>query len=100
MDFLDRDDELQRLDALLAAGGGLGVLYGRRRVGKTRLLVEWAGQRGGLYTVADQSSPDVQRRYCAEALQTRFPGFGEVAYPDWATLLARLASEASAAAWR
>jgi len=51
MRFLNRRDELARLDELVAdRAGGLAVVWGRRRVGKTRLLVEWA-RRDGVYAV-------------------------------------------------
>lgn len=37
--FLNRSEELSRLQRLLAGTeGALGVLYGRRRLGKSRLL--------------------------------------------------------------
>jgi len=93
--FLDRTDELSRLERLTRAGeGGLAVIFGRRRVGKTRLLLEWTRRQHGLYFVADQSSASLQRRYLAQALSARLPGFGDVDYPDWRTLLSRLANEA------
>lgn len=89
------------MDALLdMPGGGLGVVWGRRRIGKTRLLVEWTARHNGLYTVADPSAAAIQRQYMAEAVAARFPGFGDVRYPDWRALLNRLAAEAKAAAWR
>jgi hypothetical protein len=78
MRFLNREHEMKRLDALVERGGGLGVIYGRRRIGKTRLLVEWVRRHDGVYTVADQSAADVQRRYLAEAIATRLPGFADV----------------------
>ena len=60
MNFLDREEELARLIALSKRrDGGLAVLTGRRRVGKTRLLVEWVERSGGVYFVADQSSAEV-----------------------------------------
>lgn len=101
MNLLDREDELTRLESLLARGkGGLAVLVGRRRIGKTRILLEWVRRTQGLYSVADESAPEVQRRYLAQAIAARFPDFAAVEYPDWAALLARLAGEARAAAWR
>lgn len=101
MRFLDRQAELARLDGVLQGSEGrMAVLYGRRRVGKTRLLLEWTARHHGLYTVADQSAPEVQRRYLASAVATVLPGFAEVEYPDWAALLSRLAREAQAAGWR
>lgn len=93
--FLNRTDELTRLDRLARGSeGGLAVVFGRRRVGKTRLLLEWTRRHHGLYFVADQSSASLQRRYLAQALATQLPGFGDVEYPDWRALFARLASEA------
>jgi len=101
MKFLDRHDELSRLEALTARkAGGLAVLVGRRRIGKTRILLEWAERCDGLYTVADESAPDVQRRYLARAIAARFPGFADVEYPDWAALLSRLAAAAKMEGWR
>jgi hypothetical protein len=70
-------------------GNGLAVVWGRRRIGKSRLLVEWARKHGGLYVVADQSAPGMQRRYLAQSVATRLSGFDAVEYPDWATLLTR-----------
>ena len=99
--FLNRTAEMERLDRLAAReGGGLAVVYGRRRIGKTRLLLEWSRRHGGLYTVADQSAVEIQRRYFAEAVAERLPGFGDVDYPDWRTLLTRLARDAESADWR
>lgn len=101
MIFLNRTDELERLDNLAqAVGGGLAVVYGRRRIGKTRLLLEWCRRHGGLYTVADQSTAEVQRRYVAEAVAERLPGFGEVEYRDWRGLFSQLARQAKAVQWR
>ena len=54
MEFINREAVLERLDSLMKSGeGSLAVVWGRRRVGKTRLLVEWLRRRQGLYFVAD-----------------------------------------------
>jgi uncharacterized protein len=101
MDFINRLAELDRLDRIVGADQvALAVVYGRRRIGKTRLLLEWCHRHDGLYTVADQSSAEIQRRYFSQALATRLPGFDEVEYRDWRSLLDRLAREASAARWQ
>ena len=100
MKFLDRSDEMCRLDGALQRPGAFAVIWGRRRVGKSRLLIEWSRRHGGLYTVADQSAPPVQRRYLATAVATRFPGFADVEYPDWHAFLTRLANEAERSGWR
>jgi AAA+ ATPase superfamily predicted ATPase len=76
------------------------VIWGRRRVGKTRLLLEWARKYKGLYTVADMSSSDIQQRYLSKAVATRLPGFDEVTYSDWRSLFDRLAREALVHKWR
>ena len=75
-------------------------MWGRRRVGKTRLLLEWARKHKGLYTVADLSAPDIQQRYLSRAVAARLPGFDEVSYPDWRSLFDRLAREALVRKWR
>jgi AAA+ ATPase superfamily predicted ATPase len=98
--FLDRRDELAALDRLAAARGGLAVMWGRRRLGKTRLLLEWCTRRKGLYTTADQSSPETQRAYLARAVAAVLPGFADVVYPDWERLLTRLAADAAARGFR
>jgi AAA+ ATPase superfamily predicted ATPase len=101
MFFVDRQEELVRLDRIASSEeGGLAVVYGRRRVGKTRLLLEWTKKHSGVYTVADQSVAELQRRYFAEAVAVRLPGFAEVEYRDWRSLLSRLAREAQVAGWR
>ncbi len=101
MRFVDRTEEMARLDRLAASEeGGLAVVYGRRRIGKTRLLLEWSAKSGGLYSVADQSAAEIQRRYVAEAFAAKLPGFADVDYRDWRTLLARLAREAQTAGLR
>jgi hypothetical protein len=101
MDFLDRRNELDRLDALVARrAAGLVAVWGRRRVGKTRLLTTWCHRHNGVYTVADQSAEPVQRRYFAEAVAGRLPGFSDSDYPGWLPLLRRLSRDARTANWR
>ena len=99
--FVDRGEENDRLSrALTAREGALVVVWGRRRVGKTRLLVDWARREGGVYWTADESTAALQRKYFAEALAARLPGFAEVEYPDWAALFSRLCREAKIGRWR
>jgi len=101
MEFVNREEEMVRLDRLAGREeGGFAVLYGRRRIGKTRLLLEWSRRHDGLYTVADQSATEIQRRYFAETVASRLPGFDDVDYRDWRSLLSRLAREARLAGWR
>jgi AAA+ ATPase superfamily predicted ATPase len=57
--FTNRTDELKELDAA-AKTGGLLVVFGRRRVGKTRLLTHWLKPQGGLYSQAIEAAPGIQ----------------------------------------
>lgn len=93
MQFLNRKPELAALGEMTE---GLAVVWGRRRIGKTRVLLEWCAREGGLYTVADQASAEVQRAYFARAIAEVLPGFADVTYPDWERLLSRLAADAAA----
>lgn len=49
LDFVNRTKEQAEL-AAAARKGGLLVIFGRRRVGKSRLLRHWLGESGGLGT--------------------------------------------------
>ena len=57
--FTNRGDELKDLDAT-ARVGGLLVVFGRRRVGKTRLLTHWIRPRNGLYSQAIEAASAIQ----------------------------------------
>ncbi|MBK9137914.1 MAG: hypothetical protein IPM17_04010 [Verrucomicrobia bacterium] len=56
--FVTRDAGLRELDAA-AAKGGLLAEYGRRCVGKTRLLVAGLGRRDGWYSQAIEGPVDL-----------------------------------------
>ena len=66
--FVGRQEELAFLNRLLTrkqpGPGQMALLYGRRRVGKTQLLKEWAEQSGLPFTYwsADKEPPALQRR--------------------------------------
>ena len=62
MRFIDRIEEMERLARLVREReGGFAAIWGRRRIGKSELLKEWCRRFSGIYTVADQSLPSVQR---------------------------------------
>ncbi len=90
MEFINRQQELHRLNAALRdahqSKAALAVLWGRRRVGKSRLLTEWCRQVNGLYTVAEQSAAEIQRAYLATAIATRALRFGGAFSRWWETL--------------
>jgi AAA+ ATPase superfamily predicted ATPase len=68
LDFINRTEELKQLDEH-ARAGGLLVIFGRRRVGKTRLLTRWLQRHGGLYSQAIEATKDQQVRQLVEDLQ-------------------------------
>jgi len=93
--FLDRSAEAERLSAFFEGReGGLAVLYGRRRLGKSRLLLEVLSKERAVYFVADDREAALQRRGLAEEISRLLPGFGDVIYPDWDGLLRRFWAEA------
>ncbi|MGQ9722202.1 MAG: ATP-binding protein [Candidatus Jordarchaeum sp.] len=54
--FVDREAELQQLESLWSKPAfSLVFVFGRRRVGKTRLLTEFAKEKTGVYYVAAQA---------------------------------------------
>lgn len=77
-EFVDRITELAELNALLQRPGAQFItVYGRRRVGKTTLLLYWAQQAGWpyLYWVARHGTADAVRHSLASAVW-------RWAYPD------------------
>lgn len=70
-DFIGRGEELKLLDNLgNAPKASLLILYGRRRVGKTRLLTHWLQRYGAnaLYWVAEPTSAFDQLRSFSQAI--------------------------------
>ena len=101
MKFINRLGEMARLNRLMKQEeGALVVIWGRRRIGKTRLLLEWVNKHDGIYYMADESSASLQRKFFSSSLEKIFPGFGQVEYPDWPSLLLRLAREAKLLQWK
>ncbi len=88
--FLDRVEERTRLQSLLdQTHGSLGVLYGRRRLGKSRLLEESLPIKQSVYYVGDERESALQRVSLASEIGQKIPGFDKVVYPDWAVLFSR-----------
>ncbi|NGX47104.1 MAG: hypothetical protein K1000chlam3_00473 [Chlamydiae bacterium] len=101
MKFVNRKQELRRLrDLTRSPKASVAVIWGRRRMGKTRLLLEWVDQHQGVYYAADESAGSIQRKYFAIALDQVLPNFSKVEYPDWTTFFSRLARDAKQVKWR
>jgi AAA+ ATPase superfamily predicted ATPase len=93
--FLDRQEEASRLRRLLGrAEGSLGVVYGRRRCGKSRLLREILPPARTVYYVGDDREASLQRASLATEIGRLLPGFERVTYNDWDALVSRFWQEA------
>jgi AAA+ ATPase superfamily predicted ATPase len=69
--FVDRGDELADLDRVASRPGAQFVIvYGRRRVGKTTLLLHWVKNSGlpYIYWVASRNTAANLRQSLAEGL--------------------------------
>ena len=100
-DFVGRSRELEVLDSLWDSNRAtLLILYGRRRVGKTRLLTHWLSQRPeqGLYWVAEPASTLTQLRSFSQSLMSFMDPEAEVpgdfSFSTWELALRQLANYA------
>lgn len=93
--FLNRTAELARLERTFSLREGtLSVIYGRRRVGKSRLIREALAGRASAYYVADDRDAAVQRSALAIEIARLIPGFADVTYQTWEAVLDRFARDA------
>jgi len=100
-EFVGRSRELEILDNLWASNRAtLLILYGRRRVGKTRLLTHWLGRlpEQGLYWVAEPASTLTQLRSFSQALMSFMDPDadvpGDFTFSTWELALRQLANYA------
>ena len=86
--FVNRSAELARLHDLFAADRAeLGVVYGRRRLGKTRLVKKaLEDHEGTVFYQARQKTADLQLEQFVETASETFPGIGDIRL-DWERLL-------------
>ncbi len=89
--FINRERELASLNRVYQEpAGGLVVLYGRRRLGKTSLLREFSRDKRCVYYMADQAAELSQRnsmaRVMADALNE--PLMEQMQYAEWYDLFA------------
>jgi AAA+ ATPase superfamily predicted ATPase len=90
MKFVGRDFELAYLDQQFAEPtGSLCIIYGRRRIGKTRLLTHWLNTRKplGFYWLATDTSSATLLRSLSHSVYTQVhgqpPAQIEFTYFDW-----------------
>lgn len=88
--FVDRQSDLKELDYLLPAGQSkFLIVYGRRRVGKTTLLLHWARQTGRpfLYHVSRRTNAEGSRQDLAQSVwDWAYPGVEAPVFSGWEAL--------------
>ncbi len=93
--FVDRKSELNELNRLLPTEHSqFLIVYGRRRVGKTTLLLHWAQQTGlpFIYNVSRRTSPEACRRDLAQAIWNwAYPEVEAPAFSGWDALFRQIA---------
>ena len=74
MEFIDREKEIEALERLWERNGAqFLVLYGRRRTGKTTLLLHWAQDKPHVYWIATRTSAVSLLRSFSQALWNYCP---------------------------
>ncbi|MHA1491170.1 MAG: ATP-binding protein [Promethearchaeota archaeon] len=59
--FVDRNEELSLLEMeWKKTSGSLIILHGRRRIGKTRLIMEFCSNKKGIFYIAEDTSMQIQ----------------------------------------
>ena len=88
--FVGRQREMSELHEIAQESGAqFLILYGRRRVGKTTLLLHWAQESGlpFVYWVADRRSPALQLRSFSQTLYNKMypdtPADADFTYSTW-----------------
>lgn len=100
MAFVNRRQELERLEDWWrgARQGALGLVWGRRRVGKTELLQHFArGRRTVFHIAARRPAPDELRLLATEVAATVSDGFRDLGarpFVDWTDALETAAAAA------
>jgi uncharacterized protein len=87
--FLDRADELRRVQRFLRGAGNLTVVYGRRRCGKST-LIQRARTKNDLYFLGDQRAAPLQIRALAVEASPVVPELAAARYESWDALLATI----------
>lgn len=99
-DFVGRDAELAALERQYKRAGGAFVpVYGRRRVGKTELLLRFCRGKQAVYFAATQATTAQQLRSFLRTAATALkkPLLAEIAPRDWEHALEVVAHEANPA---
>jgi hypothetical protein len=91
--FIGRQKELSLLeDEWNKTNGRLIILYGRRRIGKTRLITEFTSNKNGIFYFAENTSPHIQIKRLQEKIAefTRDEILRNLDIKDWDQLFGYL----------
>lgn len=89
INFINRTHELTYLnDRYRSKNPELLILYGRRRVGKTELLIRFLKDKQGIYILATTESEKINIGICAKEIADFLddPNFALVSYPSFEAL--------------
>jgi hypothetical protein len=93
--FLNREREMTRITrAIRRPDDAMFCVYGRRRLGKSRLLQKVIEKRPSVYFMGDEREASVQRQALAREIDHLLPSFAAVHYPGWFELFERFWNEA------
>nr|BAL52713.1 ATPase [uncultured prokaryote] len=95
--FVNRHSELEGLESRWRSGQAeLVIVYGRRRVGKTELLLRFAQEKRALYFLAAQATETEHLRQFSHQLRTTLadPLLEQLTLTNWESALAYLAQQA------
>ena len=84
--FINRERELAALESQYASeGASLMVIYGRRRVGKTRLIREFIKNKKALFFLAQEENDKTSMKRFADELKL-YTGEKSMKYSEWRDL--------------
>lgn len=95
MEFIDRQEDIKRIEAALSREKRqFIVLYGRRRIGKSTLLRKVLNQHHDyIYYMCDMTSETNQRFQFATFAAQVLPNFDQATYPSWEMLFTLLSQQ-------
>ncbi len=95
--MIGRKEELERLEELYRSDKfEFLIMYGRRRIGKTTILQEFAGKRKSIFFSAQEKNDALNLADFSEVVQRHFEADYMTPFADWKTALAYVGRRADA----
>ena len=91
--FVNREDELKFLESRYHSNSPeFIVIYGRRRIGKTELMLKFLENKNGVYFLASKEGDRQNIKDLAHTVSRVWGDeyFGQIEFPDWFTLFESL----------